>query len=62
MFLILRKSCLTENISNKTLNFASKWVKYVSLKVASHNKEFVKQITVFQRFACEIVVTKIYTF
>ena len=26
IFLILRKSCLTDNISNRTLNFISKWV------------------------------------
>ena len=31
MFLILRKPCLTKNISNRTLNFISKWVEYVSL-------------------------------
>ena len=44
MFLILRKSCLSENISVKTLNFISKWVEYVSLIafwVARYNNEFV---------------------
>ena len=28
---VLRESCLTENISNGTLNLISKWVEYVSL-------------------------------
>ena len=31
MFLILRKSCLIKNISNRTLNFISKSAEYVSL-------------------------------
>ena len=33
-----------DNISNRKLNFISKWLKYVSLKVASQNNEFVKQM------------------
>ena len=44
MFLILRKSCHTENISYRTLNFISKWVEYVSLKVPGHSNEFIEQI------------------
>ena len=61
IFLILRKSYLTKNISNRTLKFISKWVECVSLKVASHNNEFVKQ-TLFQKTVCETVVTKIFIF
>ena len=44
MYLILRKSYLNKNIDNRTLNSISKWVEYVSLKVASHNNEFVEQV------------------
>ena len=47
MFLILKKSCLTENISNRSLNFILKWVEYVLLivfSVARSNNEFGGQI------------------
>ena len=46
-FLILKKSCLTENISNRSLNFILKWVEYVLLivfSVARSNNEFGEQI------------------
>ena len=65
MFLILRKSSLTENIYNITLNLISKLVEYAhELFLKLHgtimnlgNKLIVFQITVF-----ETVHTKIYTF
>ena len=45
MFFILRKLCLTENISKSTLNLISKWVEYVSLsQVVRNNNEFGEQI------------------
>ena len=47
MFLILRKSCLTENTFNRALTFISKWVEYVLLFVflsCEENNEFREEI------------------
>ena len=47
VFIILRKSCLAEKISNRTLHSTSKWVEYVSIivfLVGRNNNESGEQI------------------
>ena len=59
------KIILTENISNRTLSFISKCVKYVSLivfKLQGTIMNLENKLTVFQITVCETVVTKFYTF
>ena len=51
MFLNLRKSCLTKNISNRALSFISKWTEYVSLiffKLQGTIMNLGNKLTVFQ--------------
>ena len=56
---------ITENISNRTSNFISKWVEYVSqivFKLQGTIMNLGNKVTVFQITVCETVVTKIYVF
>ena len=65
MFLILRKSCLTENKSNITLNFISKWVEYAHylfFKLQGTIMNLENKSTVFEITVNETVVTEIYIF